>query len=137
MITVDEIVGWWRWAAEAGNDQLRARREERVRKRIFPDDLSFEEVEERRALIVEAQKQLEGDFERDDPMPDPQIAALEIAPFPALKWEGLVPKTARAHMRGSIHDGTAAEVRHMRNEAQGSPFDVDLPAPKTPLVKKR
>ncbi len=137
MITVDEIVGWWRWVSAADSDRLRAQREERVRKRIFPDDLSFEEVEERRALIVEAQKRLENDFERDDPMPDAQVSALEIVPFPELRWEGLVPKSSRAYMRGSLHDGTASEVRRMRDESQSSPFYVDLPATKAPTTKKR
>ncbi|HZS36611.1 MAG TPA: hypothetical protein VFF06_07285 [Polyangia bacterium] len=38
------------------------------------------------------------------------------------RWQGLIPPTSRAYRRGSIHDGTAAELERMRAQARGSPF---------------
>ena len=130
MITVDDILKLEEWIARGKDEAERKRREEEARQQIFPDGIGEDEVEERKQVVARAKvamRQKEFD-ESLDPMPTLSVPLVPVS-LPS-KWEGLISKGSKARRRGSIHDGTLDEVKAMRREARGSPFDVDLPSGK-------
>lgn len=123
-ITVADVLELDEWIGRGIDDEEQEERREQVRERLFPDGLDEGEKKRRIDVIEQAiteQKRLEKEKERD-PMPG-LPTSLGI---PSLqKWEGLVSHDSPAYRRGSKHDGTAAEVKRMRDIARGSPFEAE------------
>jgi len=125
VITVDDIIKLDEWAARGKDEAERKRRGEEMRQQIFPDGLDEEEIKEREQVVARAraakrQKELDDAL---DPMPTLAVPLVPVA-LPS-KWEGLISKNSKMYRRGSKHDGTLDEVKALRRESRGSPFDVD------------
>jgi hypothetical protein len=125
VITVDDIIRLEEWVARAKSDEERKKRLGEMQALVFPDGLSAEEIAERKQVIERAKKamrQRELDAQLD-PMPTLSIPLVPVQ-LPS-QWEGLISKKSKAYHRGSRHDGTLEEVKQLRQESRGSPFDVD------------
>lgn len=135
MITVDDVLKLEDWVERAKTPEEKKAREEAARQEIFPDGLSEDEVAERKQVLErsKAARRQQLIDNKLDPMPTLSIPRVPTS-IPS-DWEGFVSKKSKAYRRGSIHDGTGAEVERMRREAKGSPFDVGIEARVKPLKR--
>lgn len=130
MITVDDVLRLGNWIETGGPPEERARRAEEV-KRVLYAGRSEAEAEQIAAVIAEADRvPLLG-------VPATALSTPEPSAPPAPHY-GLVSRDSPAYRRGSLHDGTAAEVARMRARSKGSPFDACAPyAPEAKAPKQR
>lgn len=129
MITVDDVLRLEEWVTRGKTDEERKKRLAEMQSQVFPEGLSDEEIEERRQVIARAKKAMRQKELDDqlDPMPTLSTPLVPVS-LPS-QWEGLISTRSKSYRRGSTHDGTLEEMKQMRQESRGSPFDVDSPPP--------
>jgi hypothetical protein len=128
MITVEEVIALDKWICRATTEEGRQERLERVRRQLFPDHLSLEEIEIREKIVAQAGEQQAHVVDGEDPMPTPismSLTAPIAIPTKPFTWDGLISPTSPAYRRAGRHDGTTEEIDRMRKASRGSPFDAD------------
>jgi hypothetical protein len=127
-MTADEIIELIDWVEASEDENQRASRLRRMQEKIYPKTLTPFHLEQRKRSAERAKKIWQEREDAKDPLPENIIA-----PVPPLQWDGFNTND-ESYMRGSKHDGTAAEVEYMQALANGSPFDAD---PNDRPTKKR
>lgn len=121
-MTVGEVVDLIQWAEDVEDEELRKRRQERVKEKLYPKNLSDPHRKRRESLEQKARAILRERRDEKDPMPN------MLSATSPLEWQGMFAPENQADLREELaHDGTWAEVEEMFYYASGSPFEVVKP----------